>query len=797
MPSRPEARDDPRIEATARWAFQLSYFLLADRRDALSVFYQAAARFYVTALAQKKRLAKRPKRDVHKKLNLTPGPLLQYLIYLCAESYEDAQEREHQAGDARLTLEDMLVRYIKHLTMLYLEHNSFYAAVGQSCILFDFGTGQAGRLYETLVQGSPAHLETKGDYSVRDAKRELRRGISERFGRFLNTYDGARGEQLFVRMSDAGSHFRFVKRCLHRLGPVREDDEPAGGWHLPARFDTAAYDLAELQYDERNRDPSAEHAAELRRVHVVTHPCCWARLLRALRFNYSRQRMVLPEFNLMSDDKRGRGPGDDRRHTPQLSPAELAALAKMLKGESRRRKGLFASTLSVTVDGATRAAWSTGQDRVLRIGVERGARVLAISARDKEGDLLLAQYLLKHGSAARGDQDAAASVTLEGGQEFTFTVSENPQEASGELLVTIRFRETKPHRAVVWYLNRSLGRVASVPHAVLPRALKPQTAALAWAALLVLLLAGWWVVRTLQRRPSPEVVTNNTDRTLPVIPSRPESATPSNSAAPVPPGRGEQADVPAAVDSGQPPRLSSRRDAASRRGTSAQAALAIRDGGRVVSIDARGRATGLEGISAKWRREVESALRAGRVQRPVVLEGLNTETETLLGDSRKTAGAIVVAPVGAVVESDRPVFSWSASTPGAGYVVTVFDSKFRKVAQSSPLSQTQWRPAEPLRRGDTYVWKVTTLRGEEAIVSPAPPAPEARFKVLAETEAAELERARRLHPDSHLVLGVLYARAGLMSEAEKEFRALVESNPGSTVAQSLLRSVREGRRIVR
>jgi hypothetical protein len=435
---------------------------------------------------------------------------------------------------------------------------------------------------------------------------------------------------------------------------------------------------------------------------------------------------------------------------------------------------------------------------VLSIGVEKGARVLSISARDEEGELLLAQYLLKHGSNARVDEAATASVTLEGGQEFTFTVSKNPQEANDELLVTIRFRETKPQRAVIWHLNRSLGRLGQVPHAVLPRALKPKTAAMAWATLLVaLLVAGWWVIRTLQLRPqSPQVVTSNTDRAVPVIPSQPQSAPPYSSGTPEP-RRDEQAFAPDAVDGGRRPPLSSGRDASSRRITPAQEAFAIRDGGRVVSIDARGRATGLEGVSPEWRREVESALLAGRVQRPAVLEGLNTETETLLGDPGKTAGAVVVAPFGAVVESDRPVFSWSASTPGAKYVVTVFDSKFRKVAQSSPLSQTEWRPNEPLRRGDTYVWKVTTLRGEEAIVSPAPPAPEARFKVLAETKAAELERARRLHTGSHLVLGVLYARAGLMTEAEREFRALVESNPNSKVAQSLLRSVRERRWAVR
>src|SRR5436305_2067461 len=94
MPITPDERDDQGIRSTAEWAFQLAYFVLADPRDARSVLYQAAARLYVTALAQKKRQAKRPKGEVHKKLSLTPRPLLQYLIYLCAETYERVREDE-------------------------------------------------------------------------------------------------------------------------------------------------------------------------------------------------------------------------------------------------------------------------------------------------------------------------------------------------------------------------------------------------------------------------------------------------------------------------------------------------------------------------------------------------------------------------------------------------------------------------------------------------------------------------------------------------------------------------------
>ena len=808
MPSNLDARDDLRIEATARWAFQLSYFLLADRRDARSVLYQAAARLYVTTLAQKKRQAKRPKGDVHKKLSLTPGPLLQYLIYLCAEPYEDAQEREHQAGAIALRSEDMIVRYIKHLTMLYLERNSFYAAVGQSCVLFDFGTGQAGRLYETLVQGSPAHLDTKGDYSVRDAKRELRRRLARRFGRFLTIYDGARGEQLFVRMNDAGNYFQLVKLCLHRLRPVQKASDPAGDWHLPARFDVAAYDLAELQHDERNRDPSAEHAAELRRMHVVTHPCCWARLLRALRFNYSRWHMVLPEFNLTKNQNTDRRPPYDRRNPPELTPAELEGLTEMLRSEARRRKGLFSSQLSVTIDGMPRASWSIDRDRIIKIGVEADARVLAISTHDEEGDLLLAQYLLQYGRASRSDEAAQAAVTLEGGQEFTFTVTPGPHEADDGLVVTIRFREMKLHRAALRHLTERFGRFAVVPHA-LPYIAKLKTATIVCVAVLAVLLAGWWVARTLLRNPQPpQVVNNETDKMPPGTPAKPESAPSSGPVARMSPGAGDASDEVqgnAAGDKRGRPSSARAASNANRAATKsggneavnaappAAMTLNLEDGARVVRVDRQGRFAGLEGLPREWRRAIEAALLAGRVNKPAILEGLSRETETLLGDSAKAVGANIIGPLGVVVESDRPLFRWRAAGVEARYIVSVFDSRFKRVAQSNPLSATEWTPPQPLQRGNTYVWKITTLRGGEEIVSPAPPAPEARFRVLDQTAANELERARRLHPNSHLLLGVLYARAGLMDEAERELRAVVESNPNSSVALNLLRSVQEWR----
>jgi hypothetical protein len=92
------------------------------------------------------------------------------------------------------------------------------------------------------------------------------------------------------------------------------------------------------------------------------------------------------------------------------------------------------------------------------------------------------------------------------------------------------------------------------------------------------------------------------------------------------------------------------------------------------------------------------------------------------------------------------------------------------------------------------VWQVRALRGDEAIVAPAPPAPEARFRVLSQAEAARLADLRGRYADFHLVRGILLAQAGSLDEAERELASLVEANPGIAGAQRLLDSLREQRK---
>lgn len=154
----------------------------------------------------------------------------------------------------------------------------------------------------------------------------------------------------------------------------------------------------------------------------------------------------------------------------------------------------------------------------------------------------------------------------------------------------------------------------------------------------------------------------------------------------------------------------------------------------------------------------------------------------------------VLDPAGSVLLTDRPTFRWSELEGATGYVVEVYDAGFNLVASSPRLDARTWSAPQTLARGKVYSWQVTAFKDGQEIKSPRPPAPQARFRILDRAKADELARARRAYPSSHLTLGLLYARAGLLKEAEQELRLLQRANPDSEIARGLLRQVQALRR---
>jgi len=205
---------------------------------------------------------------------------------------------------------------------------------------------------------------------------------------------------------------------------------------------------------------------------------------------------------------------------------------------------------------------------------------------------------------------------------------------------------------------------------------------------------------------------------------------------------------------------------------------------------AQGEVVNIEKLSPALHRVIVSALTTQRLERPKALAELNGTRGTLLSESGSGLSFRLLSPVGKVLQSSSPTFRWQALEGASSYAVSIVDDKLNEVAASGPLNKTEWRAPVQLKRGGVYSWQVTAIKDGAQITSPAMPAPQARFKILDRTSDNELKSVKRAFPNYHLGLGVLYARAGLLDEAEREFQAELKINPRSASARNLLRSLR-------
>jgi hypothetical protein len=310
--------------------------------------------------------------------------------------------------------------------------------------------------------------------------------------------------------------------------------------------------------------------------------------------------------------------------------------------------------------------------------------------------------------------------------------------------------------------------------------------ALAFALLIVTILVSLYLLSRPRRTQGPLVVQSNptplnppvspTVSTSPSIMPAPASASPT--IGPTPPlmtnsrsGKTNSATVTPAP-------------------STAETRIALRDNNGRVTINDEGRIAGLSSLAPDEERAMRDALNKGALQAPASLRQLNGEAETLLGGSNQEVAFSLLSPVGTIVRSDRPGLRWQPLEGASNYTVAVFDSDFNRVAQSPPLSTAEWVLPQGLRRGVMYRWQVTAIKDGKEIVAPVAPAPEARFRILDQPALDHLTHAEEGNRNSHLVRGVLAAQAGLLDDAEQEFKALLAANPRSAVARKLLRNVR-------
>ena len=218
------------------------------------------------------------------------------------------------------------------------------------------------------------------------------------------------------------------------------------------------------------------------------------------------------------------------------------------------------------------------------------------------------------------------------------------------------------------------------------------------------------------------------------------------------------------------------------------------DGGGRLVLNRGGELSGAEGLPVAYRSMLKQALGGRRIERSPLLNGLARPGSSLMGSGSEGGAFDVLDPVGGVLLTDRPTFRWSALDGAEGYVVEVYDEGFNLVASSPRLEARTWAAPRPLPRGKVYSWQVKAVKDGNETKAPRPPAPQAKFRVLDRARVDEITRAKRSYPSAHLTLGLLYADAGLLKEAEQELRLLQKANPDSELARGLLRQVQALRR---
>ncbi|MEN3334823.1 MAG: hypothetical protein V7641_4188 [Blastocatellia bacterium] len=216
--------------------------------------------------------------------------------------------------------------------------------------------------------------------------------------------------------------------------------------------------------------------------------------------------------------------------------------------------------------------------------------------------------------------------------------------------------------------------------------------------------------------------------------------------------------------------------------------VALYDGGGLVTLDKQGNLAGLKTLPPSYEQLTKTALTTQHVKPPPTLAELIGKPEKLMGGSAAQNAFSLLTPVGTILQTDRPTFRWSPLGGATSYTVTIYDADAKQVATSQPLSATEWSVPTSLARGGLYSWEVTAIKEGKEITSPTPPALPAKFKVLEQAKLDEINHAKQTYPNAHLILGILYAQAGLLDDAEREFKALVVANPHSSVANQLLRS---------
>lgn len=140
-----------------------------------------------------------------------------------------------------------------------------------------------------------------------------------------------------------------------------------------------------------------------------------------------------------------------------------------------------------------------------------------------------------------------------------------------------------------------------------------------------------------------------------------------------------------------------------------------------------------------------------------------------------------ISPAPGGLSSSKPIFEWKPIEGSSKYRVEVYQLDGTPV-YTAETEETSYKSDKTLPAG-IYKWVVRARRGPfgEWDWSKA-----ASFRILSAKETNLIAQVKRDYPGSHLVLGTVYESLGLNGDAVREFRALENVNPDSSLAKKLL-----------
>jgi hypothetical protein len=495
-------------------AFQLAYFILGERAASIYVATTAIDKLKAAATTQDRRLYYIPTGRLSSpatrtKLNLSTVHLLQRLIYIESELFE----RLIEGRERSLKQEDMIIRYIKHLIRITTKHNSFYVTLGLSRLLYNYTTAETSEIYNLVLQDPN---RTRDDHYYRSRKKQLMQEIRDRFGNLISAQRSLRREERFQPQENSAQYAWLVERCLEKFTPWQSTCV------LPNKLEPKINILKELSFE--GGDPDEEHVIELNRIHALSHPACFGRLMASLGLGKPAERLELPYFSVPSD---GVGLSDDRFNPGQLTDGELSAIRRYLEKNSSHRRSCSEEEMIVLIDQVRRAAFKPNRSDRVVFDISMGTELIEIDSVTLEERIPLVVCPVEYGTS--GISRASSSTVLPEGSQFSFRVEPrtNNFDNAGDATITISYEPQVAAEALsasfdrlkLWFKEllgqRSLGRAGALR--------------LALGALVVaVVVAGFWIYRhTRGQKVAPSLIAQRDEKNVNENP--PQSQTPQSS----------------------------------------------------------------------------------------------------------------------------------------------------------------------------------------------------------------------------------------------------------------------------